>query len=50
MLMFGSDPPSTRAPRAFEVTDIQLLQEALGEAGAEMALWRNAQAFYGFGA
>jgi predicted TIM-barrel fold metal-dependent hydrolase len=45
-LMFGSDLPSTRAPRAFEMTDIQLLQEALGEAGAEMALWKNAKEFY----
>lgn len=36
--MFGTDLPSTRAPRAFEVADIQLLIEAPSETGAEMAL------------
>ncbi|WP_166366042.1 amidohydrolase family protein [Pseudomonas akapageensis] len=45
-LMFGSDLPSTRAPRAFEAADIELLCEALGEDGAELALWGNARAFY----
>lgn len=49
-LMFGTDLPSTRAPRAFEVADIQMLIETLGETAAEMALWNNAQQFYGFGA
>ena len=48
--MFGSDLPSTRAPRAFEVADIQMLIEVLGETAAEMAFWNNAQQFYGFGA
>lgn len=45
-LMFGSDLPSTRAPRAFEAADIALLCEVLGEGGAELALWGNARAFY----
>lgn len=45
-LMFGSDLPSTRAPRPFEAADIELLHDALGEAGAELALWGNARAFY----
>lgn len=48
-LMFGTDLPSTRAPRAFEDTDIALLTDALGEDGAQMALWRNAQDFYQLG-
>lgn len=45
-LMFGTDLPSTRAPRAFEASDIGLLIEALGEAGAQRALWDNAADFY----
>jgi len=45
-LMFGTDLPSTRAPRPFEIRDIQLLVEALGDEGAEMALWLNAVRFY----
>ena len=45
-LMFGTDLPSTRAPRPFQVQDIILLIEALGEAGAKRALWDNAAKFY----
>lgn len=45
-LMFGTDLPSTRAPRPFEVRDIDMLVDALGDEGAEMALWRNAVSFY----
>ncbi|MNU06166.1 hypothetical protein D3C72_2512650 [compost metagenome] len=45
-LMFGSDLPSTRAPRPFEAADIDVVREALGEDGAELALWGNARAFY----
>lgn len=45
-LMFGTDLPSTRAPRAFEDNDLALLIDALGEDGAQKALWRNAQDFY----
>jgi len=45
-LMFGTDLPSTRAPRPFEASDIPLLADALGEEGAESALWMNAAAFY----
>jgi hypothetical protein len=44
--MFGTDLPSTRAPRPFEANDILLLVDALGEEGAELALWRNAVSFY----
>jgi len=45
-LMFGTDLPSTRAPRPFEANDISLIVDALGEEGAELALWRNATSFY----
>lgn len=46
VLMFGTDLPSTRAPRPFETRDIVLLVDALGDKGAEMALWLNAVNFY----
>ncbi len=45
-LMFGTDLPSTRAPRPFEAHDIDLLVETLGDRGADLALWRNAAGFY----
>ncbi len=48
-LMFGTDLPSTRAPRAFAAGDIELVREALGEPLAEAALSGNARRFYGFG-
>jgi len=45
-LMFGTDLPSTRAPRPFEANDISLIVDALGEEGAKLALWMNAASFY----
>ncbi|MCI3946542.1 amidohydrolase family protein [Pseudomonas syringae] len=45
-LMFGTDLPSTRAPRPFQADDIVLLTDALGEEGARQALWDNAANFY----
>jgi len=45
-LMFGTDLPSTRAPRPFRRSDITLLTEALGSEGATLALWHNALEFY----
>ncbi|MFP3515403.1 amidohydrolase family protein [Pseudomonas sp. SIMBA_077] len=45
-LMFGTDLPSTRAPRTFENNDIDILVNALGESGAHKALWQNARDFY----
>ncbi len=45
-LMFGSDLPSTRAPRPFLDSDIGLIVDALGEEGARRVLWDNARAFY----
>ena len=45
-LMFGTDLPSTRAPIPFKNNDINILIDALGEDGAENALWHNARDFY----
>lgn len=46
VLMFGTDLPSTRAPRPFEANDISLLLEALGNEAGELVLWKNAANFY----
>lgn len=45
-LMFGSDLPSTRAPRPYSDADYALVIEALGDAGAEKVLCSNALSFY----
>jgi predicted TIM-barrel fold metal-dependent hydrolase len=45
-LIFGTDLPSTRAARAFEAADIDLLRQVLGHDLARRALWDNARAFY----
>lgn len=45
-LMFGTDLPSTRAPRPYCDSDMGQLIEALGETEAQGALWRNALDFY----
>ncbi|MFJ4145688.1 amidohydrolase family protein [Pseudomonas sp. NPDC089734] len=45
-LMFGTDLPSTRAPRAFQASDIEVVVEALGEKAAQKVLWSNAADFY----
>lgn len=45
-LMFGSDLPSTRAPRPFHKGDIELIGQALDSDGLARALWHNARAFY----
>jgi predicted TIM-barrel fold metal-dependent hydrolase len=45
-LMFGTDLPSTRAPRPYADEDLHLLLDALGEDLARKALWENAVAFY----
>lgn len=46
-LMFGTDLPSTRAARPFEVGDVALVRRVLGPDLARLALWENARAFYG---
>ncbi len=45
-LMFGTDMPSTRAPRPFEAGDIDLIAAAVGEDGLARALRDNAVALY----
>ncbi|WP_106476066.1 amidohydrolase family protein [Phytohalomonas tamaricis] len=45
-LMFGSDLPSTRAPRPFNTQDITLIHNTLGERNARLALHDNAVALY----
>lgn len=45
-LMFGTDLPSTRAPRPFRDEDVAVVVEAVGEDSARKALHDNAVAFY----
>lgn len=45
-LMFGTDLPSTRAPRPFAAGDLAVLAEALGETALPAVLWQNARNFY----
>ncbi len=45
-LMFGSDLPSTRAPRAFSHRDVDLIKRALTETDTERIFCNNARVFY----
>ena len=45
-LMFGSDLPSTRAPRPYSDSDFLLVAETLGEEAARAVLYDNASKFY----
>jgi len=45
-LMFGTDLPSTRAPRPFMESDITIIMEALGKPGADKVFFQNAYDFY----
>jgi predicted TIM-barrel fold metal-dependent hydrolase len=45
-LVFGTDLPSTRAPRPFEDADVALIQETLDENGARHVLYENALKLY----
>lgn len=45
-LMFGTDLPSTRAPRPYEDNDFALVIEALGAEAASRVLYTNAVKFY----
>ena len=45
-LMFGTDLPSTRAPRPYLDDDCTLVLETLGEAKAANVLYKNALEFY----
>jgi predicted TIM-barrel fold metal-dependent hydrolase len=46
MLVFGTDMPSTRAPRPFAAADIDLVETVLGVELARRVFWDNAQALY----
>ncbi|WP_426956682.1 amidohydrolase family protein [Muricoccus radiodurans] len=48
-LMFGTDIPSTRARRPFEVADLELVRRVLGAELAERVLWRNGAEKYRIG-
>ena len=45
-LVFGTDLPSTRAKRPFEVSDIELIKMVLGQQLAENVLWKNGRILY----
>lgn len=45
-LMFGTDLPSTRAPRPFHPADIELICETLGDKIAGKVLYQNAADWY----
>jgi len=45
-LVFGTDLPSTRAPRAFSSKDIELIRNVLGPGLAQQVLWSNARELY----
>lgn len=47
-LMFGTDLPSTRAPRPFQDDDFKLITDTLGETIANKVLYQNALSFYRF--
>lgn len=45
-LMFGTDLPSQRAARPFLPSDIDLIEDTIGERLVERVFWRNAVEFY----
>jgi predicted TIM-barrel fold metal-dependent hydrolase len=45
-LMFGTDLPSTRAPRPYQDDDYSLVLETLGEEKAADVFYKNAIKFY----
>lgn len=45
-LMFGTDLPSTRAKRPFEVADISLIQQLFDEQASDKILYSNASQWY----
>ena len=45
-LLFGTDLPSTRAPRPFEASDIRRLLDALDPTAGRLATYENAVALY----
>lgn len=47
-LMFGTDLPSTRAPRPFQNDDLHRLADILDADAMHNVVWNNARQFYGF--
>jgi hypothetical protein len=45
-LLFGTDLPSTRAPRPFSDGDVSLVLETLGDQAGRRVLFENARSFY----
>lgn len=45
-LMFGTDVPSTRAKRPFQFSDLELINNSLGEEEAKKVLYKNALNWY----
>lgn len=45
-LMFGTDLPSTRAKRPFEIADITLIQQLFDEQASDKIFYTNASAWY----
>ncbi|HLQ98571.1 MAG TPA: amidohydrolase family protein [Candidatus Dormibacteraeota bacterium] len=45
-LMFGTDLPSTRAKRPFQLSDIDIVRNALDDKQAEKVLYKNAHEWY----
>jgi predicted TIM-barrel fold metal-dependent hydrolase len=45
-LVFGTDLPSTRAPRPFADADLSTLRELIDPQHIENVLWRNAATLY----
>lgn len=45
-LLFGTDLPGARARRPFELSDLDLVGEALDSEGAQAVLHNNAAVFY----
>lgn len=44
--MFGTDLPSTRAPKRFTSEDIQLVQDTFDEAATNKIFYQNAKEWY----
>ena len=45
-LMFGTDLPSTRAPKPFDAAHLRLLEESFDESVFKKITWQNGRSFY----
>ena len=48
-LVFGTDLPSTRAKRPFDVRDITLIKDVLGKSLSDLVFWNNPRNLYRLG-